>query len=297
MKTIQKSVIYALLAVACWSTVATAFKLALAGMSFMMLLVISSFVAAFSFLLVLMVKKETQKLFQISLPKLGKPLLKGFLNPFLYYLILFKAYDLLPAQEALILNYVWPIILVIFSVLFLGQKLLRFDIPSILICFLGVVVIATQGDVFNFQIDNALGTFLALISSLIWALYWILNMDKKEEARVQFFLGFFIGFILSFATLLFFPENWEIKTTQSLMAAVYVGLFEMSIPFLLWQMALTKARSTAAVSRFIFLSPFFSLMLISLILREEILLSSFIGLLLIIAGILVQGLGKREEIN
>lgn len=297
MKTIQKSVIYALLAVACWSTVATAFKLALAGMSFMMLLVISSFVAAVSFLLVLMAKKETPKLFQIPLPKLGKPLLKGFLNPFLYYLILFKAYDLLPAQEALILNYVWPIILVVFSVLFLGQKLLRFDIPSILICFFGVVVIATQGNVFNFQIDNALGTFLALISSLIWALYWILNMDKKEEARVQFFLGFFIGFIFSFVTLLFFPENWEIKTNQSLMAAIYVGLFEMSIPFLLWQMALTKAHSTAAVSRFIFLSPFLSLMLISLILKEEILLSSFIGLLLIIAGILVQGLGKKKKIN
>ncbi|MDD2413331.1 MAG: DMT family transporter [Bacteroidales bacterium] len=297
MKTIQKSVIYALLAVACWSTVATAFKLALAGMSFMMLLVISSFVAAFSFLVVLMAKKETKKPFQIPLKKLGKPLLKGFLNPFLYYLILFKAYDLLPAQEALILNYVWPIILVIFSVLFLGQKLLRLDIPSILICFLGVVVIATQGNISNFQIDNALGIFLALISSLIWALYWILNMDKKEEARVQFFLGFFIGFIFSFATLLFFPENWEIKTTQSLIAAIYVGLFEMSIPFLLWQLALTKARSTAAVSRFIFLSPFLSLMLISLILKEEILLSSFIGLLLIITGITIQGFGKREKVN
>lgn len=297
MKTIQKSVIYALLAVACWSTVATAFKLALAGMSFMMLLVISSFVAAFSFLLVLIAKKETKKLFKIPLPKLGKPLLKGFLNPFLYYLILFKAYDLLPAQEALILNYVWPIILVVFSVLFLGQKLLRFDIPSILICFLGVVVIAIQGNVFNLQIDNALGTFLALISSLVWALYWILNMDKNEDARIQFFLGFFIGFVLSFVTLVFFPENWEIKTTQSLIAAIYVGLFEMSIPFLLWQMALTKARSTAAVSRFIFLSPFLSLMLISLILKEEILLSSFIGLLLIIAGITIQGFGKKEKLG
>ena len=34
----------------------------------------------------------------------------GFLNPFLYYIILFKAYSLLPAQEALSLNYTWPLV-------------------------------------------------------------------------------------------------------------------------------------------------------------------------------------------
>ncbi len=294
MKIAQKSIIYALLAVLCWSTVATAFKLALAGMSFMMLLTLSSGVAALSLFIVLLVKNETRKLFQIPLKKLGRPLLKGFLNPFLYYLILFKAYDLLPAQEALILNYTWPIVLVVFSVLFLKQKLLRFDIPSILICFSGVIVIATKGNILNFQMDNAFGTFLALISSVVWALYWILNMDKKEEARVQLFLGFFVGFVLSISTLLFFPENWQILSTQSLFAAIYVGLLEMSIPFLLWQLALTHARSTAAVSRFIFLSPFLSLVLISLVLKETILISSFVGLLLIIAGIIVQGLGKAK---
>lgn len=294
MKQTQKAVLFALLAVLCWSTVATAFKLALAGMSFMMLLTISSGVAALSLWIVLLVKKETKTLFQIPLKKLGRPALKGFLNPFLYYLILFKAYDLLPAQEALILNYTWPIVLVVFSVLFLKQKLLRFDIPSILICFSGVIVIATKGNILNFQMDNAFGTFLALISSVVWALYWILNMDKKEEARIQLFLGFFVGFVLSISTLLFFPENWQILTAQSLFAGIYVGLLEMSIPFLLWQMALTHARSTAAVSRFIFLSPFLSLLLISLILKETILISSFVGLLLIIGGIVVQGFGKAK---
>ena len=34
-------------------------------------------------------------------------LLPGLLNPCLYYLVLFKAYELLPAQQAQALNYSW----------------------------------------------------------------------------------------------------------------------------------------------------------------------------------------------
>ncbi|NJK98814.1 MAG: EamA family transporter, partial [Bacteroidales bacterium] len=47
----------------------------------------------------------------------------GFLNPLLYYLVLFKAYSLLPAQIAQPLNYTWPLILVILSIIFLSKNI------------------------------------------------------------------------------------------------------------------------------------------------------------------------------
>lgn len=289
---IDKSVVYALFAVICWSTVATAFKMALSGMSFLMLLGISSFAASFSLLIILIWNGKIRKLLELDAKTLGLLAFKGSLNPFLYYLILFKAYELLPAQEALILNYTWPIMLVFFSIIFLKQKVLKFDIPSILICFTGVLLIATKGQFQNIEFVNGFGTFLALISSVVWAFYWIMNMKSSVDSSIQLFVGFSSGFILTSLTAVFYSSGFSIESPEAIWAGVYVGLFEMSIPFLLWQLALTKAKSSASVSRFVFLSPFISLIFIALILHEQIFWTSVLGLILIIAGILVQGLGK-----
>ena len=50
-------------------------------------------------------------------------LLLGLINPFLYYIVLFEAYNLLPAQEAQAINYTWVLVLSIFSIIFLKEEL------------------------------------------------------------------------------------------------------------------------------------------------------------------------------
>lgn len=282
------------MAVVCWSTVATAFKIALSEMSFLMLLAISSFVASISLLIVIIWNGQIFKIKHLDKKTFGLLMFKGILNPFLYYLILFKAYELLPAQDALILNYTWPIMLVVFSIIFLKQKVLKFDIPSILICFVGVVLIATKGQFADIEFVNGFGTFLAIISSVVWAFYWILNMKTSVNSSLQLFIGFSTGFIFTLFLALFYNSGFTLKHTEAIWAGVYVGLFEMSIPFLLWQLALTTSKSSASVSRFVFLSPFLSLIFIAFILNEQIHISSVIGLMLIIGGILVQGLGLKK---
>jgi len=81
-----------------------------------------------------------------------------------------------------------------------------------------------------------------------------------------------------------------------LAGAVYVGIFEMGITFIVWLMALQRASSNARVINLIFITPFISLLLINRVLGEQILQSTFIGLVLIIGGILWQQTGKRENI-
>jgi len=89
----------------------------------------------------------------------------GFLNPFLYYVILFKAYSLLPAQEAQPLNWTWPIMLVLLSIVILKQPIRWVNVLAIVISFSGVLVISTRGDVLAFQFTNLPGALLALGSS------------------------------------------------------------------------------------------------------------------------------------
>ena len=70
--------------------------------------------------------------------------------------------------------------------------------------------------------------------------------------------------------------------------SVYVGVFEMGVTFVLWMRALSLSRTTAQVSNLVYLSPFLSLGLISVIVGETILPSSVIGLVFIIGGIVIR---------
>ncbi len=70
--------------------------------------------------------------------------LMGALSPFAYYLVLFKAYEMLPAQVAQPLNMVWPIVLVFLSVILLKQKISSKSFIALFISFIGVYFISSQ---------------------------------------------------------------------------------------------------------------------------------------------------------
>jgi len=213
--------------------------------------------------------------------------LLGFLNPFLYYVFLFKAYSLLPAQEAQPLNYTWPIMLVLLSIPLLKQKIKLKSILAILISFFGVFIISTQGNILSFRFTDLIGVSLALGSALIWALFWIYNIKDKRDEAAKLFLNFLFGFGYIFITVLFFSKI-SFPDISGILGVSFVGLFEMGITFVIWSKALKLSKNTAAVSNLIYLVPFLSLFLIHFIVKEKILLSTLIGLIFIVIGIFVQ---------
>ncbi|MEM7020116.1 MAG: DMT family transporter, partial [Pseudomonadota bacterium] len=137
--------IYAISAVLLWSTVATAFKVSLRYLDVPQLLFISSLTATLCLFAILCVQGKLRTIFEQSRAVYSRALLLGLLNPFAYYLILFKAYDLLPAQVAQPVNYTWAIMLMLLSVPLLSQRLNGMDILAALISYGGVVVICTVG--------------------------------------------------------------------------------------------------------------------------------------------------------
>ncbi len=306
-----KAYIYALSAVLFWSTVATAFKLTLQYLNILELLLISTLTSTIFLLIVNVVKKNFTKNKVISKYAILNSSLLGFLNPFLYYLILFNAYKILPAQEALTLNYTWTILIVISSIIILKQKIKLFRILAILISFFGVILIVTRGNPTTLQFSDPIGTSLALISSLIWALYWVYNIKDTRDELSKLFLNFFFGliyiiiFIISseqipFIKLITLSHNdlfsFFSNNLKYISGAIYIGFFEMGLTFFLWLKALNYSETTAHVSNLIFLSPFISLLFIYFILNEKILFSTIFGLIFVIIGILLQQtIGKKNN--
>ena len=91
---------------------------------------------------------------------------------------MFKAYDLLPAQEAQAINYTWALMLAFLSVIFLKQKLTVKDIFAGIICYFGVLIISTKGEPFSLNFSNIDGVLLALLSTVLWSMYWIINTKQ-----------------------------------------------------------------------------------------------------------------------
>jgi drug/metabolite transporter (DMT)-like permease len=282
---------FALTSILLWSTAGTAFKLALRGMDPIQLLFTASTVAWISLLLVLIIRKQTADLFKNTPKTLMRSAIGGFLNPFLYYLILLNAYSVLPAQIAGPLNYTWPVMLVLLSVPFLHQKLRPIEFAAILISFIGVVIISSQGrNIFTTHINEPVGVILALISSIIWASFWIFNIKDSRPEIIKITLNFFFGSIFTGIALLISPT--PVTFNLSMIAAVYVGLTEMAIGFVCWLTALENTKNNAGISNLVFISPFIALFFIHLILGEKIYWTTPAGLAFIVGGILIQQLNR-----
>jgi len=289
-----KSYVLASVAVLFWSTIATAFKIALKELSPGQLLFIASCTAVVILTIISVIEGKKKIIFKAGLKDILMSALLGLLNPFVYYLVLLKAYSLLPAQVAQPLNMIWPIVLVFLSVPMLKQKIPARSFLALFISFTGVYMVSSQGQPFSPGKSDWLGVLLATGSSIFWALYFILNLKDKREESNKLLLNFFIASIY-IAIYLIVTGGFGHMSIKGITAAVYTGIFEMGLTFYLWLKALKLARTTDRISNLVFLAPFLSLVFISVFLGEHIYYTTFIGLVLIIGGIVYQKTGKKRD--
>jgi drug/metabolite transporter (DMT)-like permease len=292
-KSARKAFLFAILAVLFWSTSPTAFKLGLRLLDTYQLLTgatISSFVVLGIFLIP---GAKYKKLAGFTWKDLGFSVLMGLLNPVAYYLILFKAYSILPAQVAQPLNMIWPIVLVIISIPMLRQKIGWKSIGAMVLSFSGVVLISLQGGTKGNDPENRLGILLALSTSVVWAFYWIYNTRDRKDPVVRLFLNFLFASLFLLAGGFFrgdiFPgslQGWSI--------AAYIGAFEMGVTFVLWLLAMQYATATDRISNLVYLAPFLNLFIVNLVLDEKIFQTTVFGIILLVSGILIQNIMNRH---
>lgn len=287
-----KAYCYGLATVLLWSTVASAFKLSLRHMDHLQLLLYASAASLVTLVAILAAQGRLSLLASMNRRQWLTSAGFGLINPFAYYIVLFKAYDLLPAQEAQPLNYTWAVTLALLSIPLLGQKISVKDLIALGVSYTGVVLISTHGDPLNFRFSDSTGVALALGSTVIWALYWIYNTRDTRDPVAGLAANFACGTVYILIAVCLFSDPW-VTDWRALSGAAYVGVFEMGLTFVLWLKALKLSETTAKVGNLIFISPFVSLVLIHFIVGEEILASTITGLVFIMAGIALQQMKRR----
>lgn len=282
----RQALVFALLSVALWSTVATAFKLGLESLAPVQLLFLGATFSAIFFCAALFQSGQIVALLATPYRELLRHAALGVLNPFAYYVILFEAYDRLPAQIAQPLNYTWAVALAILAWPILGQRPTRKALMGMGVSYIGVVVLLSQGRLEGFRELDVFGILLMLASTLIWAIYWLLSVRSRAPALVVMTPGFVIGCICV-TVVCGLTSGFPELNTANLALGAWVGLFEMGVTFLLWRTALARSSNAGRLGQLIFLAPFVSLVLIHHILGEAVHWTSVVGLVGIVMGLMI----------
>ena len=281
----KKSYILALCAILLWSTMATVSKLLLGSFSSFQVLCVSSLVA-FLFLLILCICNGKIKLLKDYKPKdyLITALI-GLPGLFFYYVFYYTGASMMLASQAFIINYLWPIMSVVFACIILKEKMTFRKVIAIIISFIGVIIVSGK-DLFNFNANFILGAVCCVMGAVSYGLFTALNKKVSYDKTVSTMIFYLVTFIICLIINIFDGRALTLDA-YSLPGLIWNGIGPMAIANTLWALALVNG-STGKISNLAYITPFVSLIWTRIFLSEPISLTSVLGLAVIVLGIFVQ---------
>lgn len=279
----KQSLLYGFLAVAMWSTVATAFKLSLASADPSQLVAGATLASTLVLAAVLSLRRELGPALARLPGQLTIALVRGLINPILYYWVLFAAYERLPAQVALCINYTWPIALAGFAAFTTGRAPGLREVALLSLGYGGVIVMALAGPgVGGAPAWDGWGLALAALSSLLWAWYWMTSKNDRRPPVEALFQNFLVVSPVALVFLLLRGPSIPAQgLPPALLGMAYIGTFEMGLSFVVWQAALRRSNNVSRTSTLMFLCPLISLGWIHLVLGEALMPQTFVGLAMV----------------
>ena len=276
-----------------WSTTATVTKMLLGSLdSIQIMNVCSLFAAVFLFFLNL-IKGNLKLLKTYTLSDYLQMAGLGTLGMFLYNIFLYNGIDSMMASQAFIINYLWPIMTVVFACLILKERLTRRKAVAIVLSFLGVVIVTTNGKLTGIAGEQLIGALCCILAAVSYGAFSVLNKRKHYNNFVSMMVYYSVSFVLS---TLYNLWNHSIYIPQiaQLPGLLWLGICTSAIAYTFWALALEKG-DTAKLSNLAYITPFLSLVWTSLLLHEPVTIYSLIGLFVIVSGILLQMREKAPQ--
>jgi drug/metabolite transporter (DMT)-like permease len=288
-----KSFFYLGLCILSWGLIPVVTKNILVELNNLQMLFYSTFFSCIVMSSIVLFQKKTSILATYSIRDYAKVGTLGFLGTYLYYVLLYGALALTSASEGFILAYTWPMLVIILAFPLLKERLTIIKLCSILISFLGIVVIVTHGRIFTLSFTNLQGDILALGGAGVFALFSVLGKKYRYDQVVSVFIYFVTALVFIIPTLFIF--SWlKMPSFHVWLWLILNGFLVNGISYIFWFKALEYG-DTSVVSNALYLTPFLSLVYIRLFLGEQILISSIVGLVIIVSGIILQSVGMRRR--
>lgn len=281
----KKSYFYAGISILIWSTLATVSKLMLNRLNSYQVLMFSAFFAAIALLVITVINGKIKLLGRYRIKDYFISLLIGLPGTFLYYVFLYAGTAKMAASQAFIINYLWPIMSVVFACIILKEALTTRKCIAFAVSFLGVLTVA-GGDLFAFQSETLIGVGLCILAAVSYGAFTALNRKWNYDDQITVMISFFVTFVLTVVINILMGDKLDIGPLEVLGFA-WNGIFVMATATVMWALSL-KSGDTAKISNLAYATPFLSLVWTFFILNEPIEPLSVVGLAVIVLGIFIQ---------
>ena len=289
----KKTYFYAGVSIFCWSTVATTCKLLLQELDSFQLLWLNSLIAG-TFLVILNLCMGSFRTYShYKIKDYLRMACIGIPGTFFYYIFYYSGTDIMPASQAFIINYLWPIMSVLFACVILKEKLTFKKLAAIIISFIGVAIVI-GGALKGFDKKTLSGAVWCILGAVSYGIFTALNQKMNYNKMMTLMVSYFTTFIIT-TVINTFDGALFVPRIEQIAGFLWNGIFTVALANSFWIMALEKGK-TAKVSNFAYITPFLSSVWTSVFLHERITANSMVGLVVIVLGIFIQLHNKERHI-
>jgi len=289
MKNKTRAIIYSLICVGLWALIPVVSKLGQANLDNHQFLFWSSLVSFIAFFAATVITGQFKIFLSYKIDDWIKMVFLGLLGTYLYNILLYFGYANAQGLEVLVLQYTWPIFIMIFSILILKEKLTIKRALTAVFGFSGVVLILTKGNFTQIHLDNYFADMIVLIAAIIFGLFSVLSKKVHFEPYTMITVYFLTSTIASFVSMIWLSD-FSLPTTNAFIPILVNGLFVIGFSYIFWIKALKYAEASF-VAPFIFLTPVLAALYLIIFFKEPFLPVYGLGLLAVIIG----GLLNREK--
>ena len=277
-----------------WSTAAPSVKVLTEGLDSLCVLGWSSLFAAGFLLLLLAARGRAGVLRRYGPRDWGRLALLGFTGMFLYSALYYFGIGRLSAQEACILNYLRPAMIVLFSCLLLGEPLTGRKAAALGISFAGVLLAAAWELREGGLSGDVAGAAACVLAAACYGLFSVLNkkLAPDQNAAMAVYWGVTALCALAAAGL---RGGLALPSPLQGAGLVWLGIAVHGVPYFLWALALNGVGNTARVANLAYLTPVLTVLLSAAALGESLPPVYLAALACVLAGILVQNGRMRKK--
>lgn len=216
----------------------------------------------------------------------------GIYGLFGYHFFYFLALKSAPALEANLINYLWPLLIVLFSAFLPQEKLRWFHVVGALCGFLGAIVLLGSKGV-SFSSEYVQGYLYALICAFVWSSYSVLSRYFGEIPTLA------VGGFCGATALLSLGAHWVFEQTywpslSEFLAVVALGVGPVGIAFFVWDYGMKKG-DIKFIGALSYATPLLSTLMLVAFSQAAPSQTIWIACALIIAGSLISSLGLKRS--
>jgi drug/metabolite transporter (DMT)-like permease len=203
-----------------------------------------------------------------------------------------RAKDTQQAMELGLINYLWPSLTVVLSLVLNNERVNLLLVPGLIISLYGVYTVVTQQSLFSWKSfkqnirSNVIAYVAALIAAITWALYSNLSnlwAHPNAESAVYVFIPI-TGFIFILFSIFGFRDNWPTQAwdKRTILELLYFSVSTV-LAYMFWDISMRRT-NVSFVAILSYFTPFFSTLVVGFYHKESFSKKLWIGCILIIVG-------------